>query len=390
MKTNSLAWPQLNEKSHLAELFPEEFDTKFFTYKTLYRATKGFADVRKCGHGACATVYGGCLADGRHVAVKRVNFGFGYSQQGVRQLLNEITLLSNIDHPNVVQLLGCCVDAEEPILVYEFVPNGTLAQHLHCDQTDNDRLLDWKSRCTIAANAASALAYLHNLNPPIYHRGCQKSGSLQSLIISFRLIFRLVPFDGGTHISTVPQGTPGYLDPDYHMTYRLTDRSDVYSFGVVLVEIISGMKPVDLSRDGNEVNLSVLAVAKITAGSLDDIIDSSLNVARKPHVRALVHRIGELAFRCLDHDRDSRPTMTEVAQELLAIRNKCDDTEFEDLLLANDSESPDQSTLSITSVEALGFSNSNSPSEALGFSNSNSPSEALGFSNGTSPSETEN
>ncbi|CAI0553996.1 unnamed protein product [Linum tenue] len=172
--------------------------------------------------------------------------------------MNEIKLLSSVSHPNLVRLLGCCIESGEQILVYEFMPNGTLCQHLHL--TEN------------------------------------------------------------SHVSTAPQGTPGYLDPQYHQYFHLSDKSDVYSFGVVLVEIITGLKVVDFSRPHSEVNLAALAIDRIGRGGVDDIIDPYLEPHRDAWTLSSIHNVAELAFRCLAFHRDMRPSMTEVAQELENIR----------------------------------------------------------------------
>eukprot|EP01018_Ginkgo_biloba_P025190 Gb_00622 [translate_table: standard] len=356
--------------SQLASLLPmhaETFTTELFSYKTLEKATKGFAATQKCGHGACGTVYAGKLHDGRLVAVKRMHYG---SSEGVQQLLNEISVLSTVTHKNLVQLLGCCLEADDPILVYEFVPNGTLAEHL---QRERGEGLDWCTRISIATDASEALAYLHStVSPPIYHRDVKSC----NILLDFDFNCKVADFglsrlalSEGSHISTVPQGTPGYLDPEYHQNFHLSDKSDVYSFGVVLIEIITAMKPVDFARDQKEVNLAALALAKITSGCLDDIIDPFLQVDQQPSVRALIQRVAELAFRCLSYDKDARPTMIEVAQELLSIKkasmplSDCPQTNFSNLPEGTDS--PDKLACSPTSVQALWPSTSTTPSDSL-------------------------
>lgn len=292
-----------------------------FSYKQLDRATKGFASSEKLGNGACGSVYAASLEDGRRVAVKRLHH-FN-TQIGYQQTVNELSVLSTVKHRNLVRLLGCCMESADPLLVFEYVSNGTLAEHL---QRERGEALDWFTRLTIAAETADALAYLHTMDPPILHRDVKSRNILldhdfNTKVADFGLSrMGLSPSADISHISTIPQGTPGYLDPDYHQNFHLSDKSDVYSFGVVLIEIISALKPVDFSREKKEVNLAALAVAKIGGGSLDDIIDRSLEAHRKSNVRAMVQRVAELAFRCLAYDKDARPSMTEVLEELLLIR----------------------------------------------------------------------
>lgn len=309
-----------SDPSQLASLLSfhgKAWTTKLFTYGELERATKCFAPSEKLGNGACGTVYAGKLPDGCLVAVKRIHYG---STQGTQQIINEVNVLSTVKHSNLVRLLGCCIEMGSPLLVYEFVPNGTLAQHLLRERGEG---LNWPTRISIATETAKAIAYLHStVTPPIYHRDVKSSNILLDYDFNAKVadfgLSRLGLLDG-SHISTIPQGTPGYLDPEYHQNFHLSDKSDVYSFGVVLIELITAMKPVDFSRDKKEVNLASLAVSKIGSNCLDEIIDPFLQVQKQPLLRELVQRVAEVAFRCLSFDKDARPTMIEVAEELLLI-----------------------------------------------------------------------
>lgn len=293
--------------------------TKIFAYKDLERATKGFSEQQKLGNGAFGTVYAGKLQDGTRVAVKRINYRF---MQGIQQVVNEVEVLSAVEHPNLVRLLGCCLEYGDPLLVYEYIPNGTLAEHL---QGHRETRLTWVRRVSIALETAQALAYLHSLSPPIYHRDVKSSNILLDFDFTTKVadfgLSRLVLTDD-SHISTVPQGTPGYVDPEYHQNFRLSEKSDVYSFGVVLVEILTAKKAVDFSRDKTEINLANLALAKIGNGTLDDIIDESLEAGIYPHIRVMIQIVAEIAYRCLSYDKDSRPTIVEVAQELEYVKNE--------------------------------------------------------------------
>lgn len=318
--TRSKARLRRRETQELARLFSLGKGintTTFFTYKELEKATKGFSIDKRIGGGAFGTVFAGKLQDGTLIAVKVIN---ARNMQGIEQVVNEVTALSSVNHTNLVQLLGCCLESRDPLLVYEFVENGTLTEHL---QQERGHFLDWDQRIRIATETAGALAYLHSaISPPIYHRDVKTSNILldanfNTKVADFGLSRTILT--EGSHVSTVPQGTPGYLDPEYHQYFHLSDKSDVYSFGVVLIEIITAMKVVDFSREQREVNLAAFALSKITSGHLRDIIDPSLEVEKNPAVNAMVHRVAELAFRCLASDKDSRPTMLEVANELALI-----------------------------------------------------------------------
>ncbi|KAM7520539.1 hypothetical protein LguiB_019501 [Lonicera macranthoides] len=291
----------------------------FFPYKEIERATNRFSEKQRLGTGAYGTVYAGKLHNNEWVAIKKIR---QRDADGIEQIMNEIKLLSSVSHPNLVRLLGCCIESGEQILVYEFMPNGTLSQHL---QRERGKALPWTVRLTIATETANAIAHLHSaLNPPIYHRDIKSSNILldynfNSKVADFGLS-RLGMPDENSHISTAPQGTPGYVDPQYHQNFHLSDKSDVYSFGVVLVEIITGLKVVDFSRSHTEINLASLATERIGKGRVNEIIDPFLELHRDAWTLSSVHKLAELAFRCLAFHRDMRPTMMEVAEELEHIR----------------------------------------------------------------------
>ncbi|CAN0864386.1 Wall-associated receptor kinase-like 14 [Linum grandiflorum] len=292
----------------------------FYAYKEIEKATNGFSDKQRLGTGAYGTVYSGKLdRNDECVAIKKIRHA---DPDSIDQVMNEIKLLSSVSHPNLVRLLGCCIEEGEQILVYEFMPNGTLCQHL---QRENGKeILPWQVRLTVATETANAIAYLHSMNPPIYHRDIKSSNILldynyKSKVADFGLS-RLGMTTESSHISTAPQGTPGYLDPQYHQYFHLSDKSDVYSFGVVLLEIITGLKVVDFSRPHSEVNLAALAVDRIGRGCVDEVIDPVLEPDRDAWTLSSIHNVAELAFRCLAFHGDMRPTMIEVAQELENVR----------------------------------------------------------------------
>ncbi|XVE69969.1 hypothetical protein DITRI_Ditri10aG0033700 [Diplodiscus trichospermus] len=313
---------QPNSKSrHIAKrLLYEASDISIpiYTYKEIEKATNSFSEKQRLGTGAFGTVYAGKLHSNSWVAIKRIK---NRDTDCIEQVINEIKLISSVSHPNLVRLLGCSIENGEQILVYEFMPNGTLCQHLQRERGDG---LAWPVRLTIAAETAQAIAHLHSaIDPPIYHRDIKSS----NILLDYNFRSKVADFGlsrlGQTeisHISTAPQGTPGYLDPQYHQNFHLSDKSDVYSFGVVLIEIITALKVVDFSRPPNEVNLAAVATDRISKGRLDEIIDPFLDPNSDSWTLSSIHQVAELAFRCLSFHRDMRPTMMEVAVELQQIR----------------------------------------------------------------------
>lgn len=174
----------------------------------------------------------------------------------------------------------------------------------------------------IAIQTASALSYLHASD--IVHRDVKTTNILLDNNFCVKVadfgLSRLFPLDV-THVSTAPQGTPGYVDPEYHECYQLTDKSDVYSFGVVLVELISSMPAVDITRHRHEINLSNMAINRIQNHTLHGLVDPSLPFETDYKVRRMITAVAELAFQCLQHAKDMRPSMVKVVEELMEVRN---------------------------------------------------------------------
>ncbi|CAA2982209.1 Serine threonine kinase [Olea europaea subsp. europaea] len=268
---------------------------KIFTSAELKKATNNFQNSRIIGQGEFGTVYKGFLSDNRIVAIKKSK---QVDPNQVEQFINKVIVLSQINHKNVVRLLGCCLESQVPLLVYEFINNGTLFEHIN--NKTKARFLSWDKCLTIAAEGAGVLAYLHSAaSPPIIHRDIKSVNILlDANFIAKVLDFgasRLVPMDK-TQLSTMVQGTFRYLDPEYLQTNKLTEKNGVYSFGVVLVELLIGKKA--LSYDGPEEarNLTSYFLLTLKQGNLFQVFDDNIVCERNSEQLILV---AMLAKRCL-------------------------------------------------------------------------------------------
>ncbi|KAK9673434.1 hypothetical protein RND81_12G167600 [Saponaria officinalis] len=291
--------------------------TKIFTITELENATDNFNENRILGQGGQGTVYKGMLMDGKIVAIKKAK---KVDESQVGQFVNEVVILSQINHRNVVKLLGCCLETEVPMLVYEFVLNGTLNEHIHGQSEDFH--VGWKMRLQIAAESADAIAYLHSSSSaPIYHR------DIKSANILLDEKYRAKVSDFGTskainidqtHVTTVVLGTYGYLDPEYFQSNQFTEKSDVYSFGVVLVELITGKKPICPTRDGGWISLATEFLSHMEESRLFSMLDARIIDEGKENEFIAV---AELAKKCLNMNGKLRPTMKEMAVQLDGIRS---------------------------------------------------------------------
>ncbi|XP_020274976.1 wall-associated receptor kinase-like 20 [Asparagus officinalis] len=286
---------------------------RIFRWKEVKKATNGFSKENLLGIGGFGEVYKGKLEDGTLVAVKLAKVG---DLRSTQQILNEVGILSLVNHKNLVRLLGCCVEAnKQPLMMYEYIANGTLNQHLH-----NSRW-DWRHRLKVAHQTAEALTYLHSsCNIPIYHRDVKSTNilldeELNAKVSDFGLSRLAQP--GLSHVSTCAQGTLGYLDPEYYRNYQLTDKSDVYSFGVVLLELLTSKKVIDFGRDPDDVNLAVYVMKKVKDGRVIDVFDERLfgcdGMLRSADM------LCELAIDCLKEKKEQRPSMKEVVEMLQCI-----------------------------------------------------------------------
>ncbi|KAL5709467.1 hypothetical protein ACHQM5_020151 [Ranunculus cassubicifolius] len=291
--------------------------SKVFTGKQMKKATHNFAKDRLLGAGGFGEVFKGILDDGTIIAVKCAKLG---NSKGTDQVLNEVRILCQVNHRCLVRLLGCCVELQEPLMVYEYISNGTLFEHLHALHPGLRSSLTWARRLNIAYQTAEGLAYLHSSAvPPIYHRDVKSSNilldeKLNAKVADFGLS-RLAETDL-SHISTCAQGTLGYLDPEYYRNYQLTDKSDVYSFGVVLLELLTSQKAIDFNRGMDDVNLVVYVQRKMEDEMLMQVIDPMLLEGATKVELGTIKAVALLALSCLEEKRQNRPSMKEITEEI--------------------------------------------------------------------------
>ncbi|PIN12513.1 Serine/threonine protein kinase [Handroanthus impetiginosus] len=283
-----------------------------FSELQLQKATNNFHKDTIIGQGGFGTVYKGFLSDNRVVAIKKSK---KVNPDQVEQFINEMIILSQINHRNIVKLLGCCLETEVPLLVYEFISNGTLFEHIH-DET-KAHSLSWEMRLKIAAETANVLAYLHSAaSTPIIHRDVKSANILLDNNLTAKVSdfgdSRLVPLDQ-TQLSTMVHGTSGYLDPEYMQTNKLTAKSDVYSFGVVLVELLTGKTALSFARPEEDRNLANLFLSVMKQERLFEILED--NVVKEGNNEQLM-KVAMVAKSCLYVKGDDRPSMKEVAIEL--------------------------------------------------------------------------
>ncbi|WJZ96968.1 hypothetical protein VitviT2T_015607 [Vitis vinifera] len=284
--------------------------TKLYSVEELERATDGFNSSRVIGKGGLGTVYKGMLSDGSIVAIKKSNT---VDEKQLDQFVNEVFILSQINHRHIVRLLGCCLETEVPLLVYEYVSNGTLFHHLHDE--GHASTLSWKDRLRIGSEIAGALAYLHSYaSIAICHRDIKSRNilldeNLRAVVSDFGLS-RSIPLDK-THLTALVQGTFGYLDPDYFHSGQFTDKSDVYAFGVVLAELLTGEQAI--SSDRSEQGLANHFRSAMKQNRLFDILDNQVvNEGQKEEIFA----VAKLTKRCLKLNGKKRPTMKQVDIDL--------------------------------------------------------------------------
>lgn len=293
-----------------------------FTFKQLHSATGGFSKSNVVGKGGFGLVYRGVLHDGRKVAIKFMDQA---GKQGEEEFKMEVELLSRLHSPYLQSLLGYCSDNSHKLLVYEFMANGGLQEHLYPGSGGPNALstkLDWETRLRIALEAAKGLEYLHeHVSPPVIHRDFKSSNILLDKTFHAKVsdfgLAKLGSDKAGGYVSTRVLGTQGYVAPEYALTGHLTTKSDVYSYGVVLLELLTGRVPVDMKRPPGEGVLVSWALPQLTdREQVVQIMDPALE---GQYSMKEVIQVAAIATMCVQPEADYRPLMADVVQSLVPL-----------------------------------------------------------------------
>ena len=304
-----------NSGQHPAPPSPNMGGITQFKYEELASATNGFSQVNLLGQGGFGYVHKGILGDKKEVAVKSLKAGSG---QGEREFQAEVEIISRVHHRHLVSLVGYCIANQQRLLVYEFVPNGTLEFHLH---GKGQPVLDWAIRLRIAVGSAKGLAYLHeDCLPRIIHRDIKAANILvdnkfEAMVADFGLA--KLTSDNFTHVSTRVMGTFGYLAPEYASSGKLTEKSDVFSFGVMLLELITGRRPVDTTNRLMEDSLVDWARPLLTKalddGNFDELVDPRLEGNYNSNELSCMATCAAASIR---HSARRRPKMSQIVRAL--------------------------------------------------------------------------
>ncbi|CAA7047794.1 unnamed protein product [Microthlaspi erraticum] len=292
-----------------------EANVKLFNERVLKEATDDFDERHILGQGGQGTVYKGVLPDNTTVAIKKALVS------EPDEFINEFLLLSKVNQRNVVKMIGCCLESETPLLVYELATNGTLFDHLHGSLLGTS--LTWECRLRIAIQVAQSLAYLHSsASVPIIHRDVKSANILLDDKFTAKLAdfgtSRLIPMEK-RELVTVVKGSLGYLDPEYYDRELVTEKSDVFGYGIVLMELLTGKKAYYSERPRESRNLVDNYVSALKQKRFHEIIDGQVMNETN---QSAIQEVARVAVECARATGDERPTMEEVAAVLEALEDK--------------------------------------------------------------------
>ncbi|CDY35292.1 BnaC03g59310D [Brassica napus] len=300
-----------DKKKRERDLRARGLQTVCFTWRQLQAATNDFDEANKLGEGGFGSVFKGELPDGTIIAVKQLS---SKSCQGNREFVNEIGMISGLNHPNLVKLYGCCVEKDQLLLVYEYMENNSLALVL---SGKSSMKLDWKARQKICVGIARGLEFLHEGSMiTMVHRDIKTPNVLLDADLNAKISdFGLARLheEEHTHISTKVAGTMGYMAPEYVLWGQLTEKADVYSFGVVAMEIVSGKSNTKHKGTADHISLLDWALSLHQKGNILEVVDPVLegHFNRKEAVRMI-----NVALVCTNSSPALRPTMSEAVKML--------------------------------------------------------------------------
>ncbi|KAJ8480626.1 hypothetical protein OPV22_024353 [Ensete ventricosum] len=293
-----------------------------FTLREMEEATSSFNEENLLGKGGFGRVYKGTLRNGEVVAIKKMDLPPYKQTDGEREFRVEVDVLSRLEHPNLVTLIGYCADGKDRFLVYEYMPNGNLQDSLNGTR---ETKMDWALRLKAALGAARALAYLHSgsaAGTPVLHRDFKSTNILlneyfEAKVSDFGLA-KLMPNGEDIYATTKLLGTFGYFDPEYALTGKLTLQSDVYAYGVVLLELLTGRRAVELNQGPSEQNL-LLQVRHLLNDrkKLRKVVDPDM--PKSSYAMDSISMFANLAARCVRMESSGRPSMAECVKELQLI-----------------------------------------------------------------------
>ncbi|XP_009593052.1 nodulation receptor kinase [Nicotiana tomentosiformis] len=292
-------------------------DARRFQIEELSLATKGFSDKSLIGQGKFGEVYKGLLHDGMLVAIKR------RSAVPSQEFIDEVRYLSSIQHRNLVTLLGYCQEHDQQILVYEYIPNGSVSIHLYGDGHVTQEKLEFKHRLSIALGAAKGLAHLHSLSPRLIHKDFKTA----NVLVDENFIAKVADAGLRNFLGRFEVAGPSsrvaadeiFLAPEVREFRRFSEKSDTYSFGVFLLELVSGREAMDLLSSDLNINIVEWVENYQESGNISAIIDQRLG---NSFTTEGMEEFMQLTVRCMDPSSERRPTMSYVVTELDRILEK--------------------------------------------------------------------
>ncbi|XP_021316631.1 wall-associated receptor kinase 2 isoform X3 [Sorghum bicolor] len=315
---------------------------KLYERKDLVKATRRFHKDNVVGEGTHGTVYKAILGTATTVAVKRCK---QIDKSRTDEFVQELVVACRVSHPNIVRLLGCCLHFEAPMLVYEFVPNGTLRDLLH--GSPRRRVVTLPTRLRIAAETAEALAHLHSPPRPTLHGDVKPD----NILLGDGWVAKVSDFGCSTindNVQVVPKGTLAYLDPEFLQDRQITEKTDVYSFGIVLIELLTGKNP--LAEEWKK--LTVMFQNSMRNGTLGDLLDADIV---EEWSMGLIYEVAKLVSRCIAAPGKTRPDMRQVAKELRGFSDEM--PESSEARVALGFEDRSRYSYTATEGETTGFSN---------------------------------